>query len=43
MRNVLLLAEFTGWPEQAILSMSLDRMNAYIMELNKIADERRES
>ena len=41
-RNLLLLAEFTGWSEADILSMPQDRVKMYIKELNGIIEERSE-
>lgn len=37
---MLLLAEFTGWSEAVILSLSADRRNTYISELNRINREK---
>jgi len=39
-RNILLLAEFTGWSEESILSMPAIRLNNYFRDLNKIISER---
>jgi hypothetical protein len=38
-RAVLLLANFTGWSESAILSIPATKLNAYIREHNKIIAE----
>ena len=36
----MLLAEMTGWSEEVILGLPIDRLNSYVRELNKIKAER---
>ena len=41
-RTVLLLARETGWPESLILGLSIERLNTYARELNKLNSEKSE-